>query len=577
MRQRMKRKRFLRGSFRPPYPTNFRAGLALKLRSGFLPLPIGARLQMREFGTRQSMDRSKVCLVLLGLCALIQSANAATCDVTTPALEKVYTTGWGIDTHNHRLQRQTDINANNVARLRLAWTYAYANDKPRSMPLVTSDTVFVGDTNVGIVALDRNSGCVRWISTHEGEIASAILPLQSSAGMLLLYTDRTGGVYTIRADNGERVWHTRLTDEAVPFYSGTPLIGDSSIFVPLSSLEIGLTLNPLYGCCTTSGGMAALDRETGKKLWYTPTIAEEPKVTGRRLLFIEEYGPSGAPVWGAPMFDPARNTVFFGSGQNYSHPTTGTSDAIIALDAATGATRWVQQFTANDAYNISCNMPFSPNCPDPMGPDLDFGAPPVLVRTPDGQDLLIAGQKSGDVHAMNPDTGEVIWTTRLGRGGALGGVHWGIAANEATGVVFVPISDIAAMSGEGEAKPGLFALDARTGEVMWEYLRKPTCEGRQCSPGLSAAITATPDLIFAGALDGTIEAIDATNGKVLWSYDTKPGSPTVNGIPAVGGSIDAHGPMVAGDQLMISSGYGSFGEMPGNALMVFSLTSEAAQ
>ncbi|XOV90317.1 MAG: PQQ-binding-like beta-propeller repeat protein [Pseudomonadota bacterium] len=523
------------------------------------------------------MHTARVCLAVLTLLVMAQPAVAASCDVTTPNVDGIYSDGWGFNAHNHRLQQQTEINAGNVSDLALAWTYAYANTKPRSMPLVTRDTIFVGDTNVGIVALDRNSGCVRWISAHEGEIASAILPLPSPRGLLLLFTDRTKGVYAIRADNGAPVWHTHLTDEAVPFYSGTPLIADNGIFVPLSSLEIGLTLNPLYGCCTTSGGMAALDRETGEKLWYTPTIAEEPRITGRRLLFIEEYGPSGAPVWGAPMYDPARNTVYFGSGQNYSHPTTATSDAIIALDASTGATKWIRQFTANDAYNISCGMPISPNCPEPMGPDLDFGAPPVLVRTKNGDDILIAGQKSGDVHAMNPDTGAVVWSRRLGRGGALGGIHWGIAANENTGVVFVPISDIAAMSGEGEAKPGMFALSAATGDVIWEYLRKPTCEGRHCSPGFSAAITATPDLVFAGALDGVIEAVAAADGRVLWSYDTKPGTPTVNGVPASGGAIDAHGPMVAGNQLIVSSGYGSFGEMPGNALMVFSLKTEATR
>ena len=92
--------------------------------------------------------------------------------------------------------------------------------------------------------------------------------------------------------------------------------------------------------------------------------------------------PSGAPVWGAPTLDEKRDLVFFGTGQNYSHPTTDTSDAVFALDATTGERRWVRQFTAGDAYNLSCDIvPGLPNCPDPPGPDLDFGAPPILQRS----------------------------------------------------------------------------------------------------------------------------------------------------------------------------------------------------
>lgn len=74
--------------------------------------------------------------------------------------------------------------------------------------------------------------------------------------------------------------------------------------------------------------------------------------------------------------------------------------------------RWVRQFTANDAYTAACNLEFlnHPNCPDPTGPDVDFGAATMLVKSKAGRELVIAGQKSADVHAMNPETGEVVWT-----------------------------------------------------------------------------------------------------------------------------------------------------------------------
>ncbi len=112
------------------------------------------------------------------------------------------------------------------------------------------------------------------------------------------------------------------------------------------------------------------------------------------------------------------------------------TDAIFAVDADSGEVVWRRQFTAGDAYTAACNNLAlnHPNCPKPTGPDFDFGAPTLLVDTHSGHQLLIAGQKSAEVHAMDPDTGEVVWSKRLGRGGIIGGVHWGMAANEALGL-----------------------------------------------------------------------------------------------------------------------------------------------
>ena len=179
---------------------------------------------------------------------------------------------------------------------------------------------------------------------------------------------------------------------------------------------------------------------------------------------------------------------------------------------------------------------------------------------------------------MNPDNGAVVWSYRAGRGGALGGVHWGMAANEALGLLFVPVSDIDAghLTGKGAARPGMFALDLASGALRWSHVRTARCADRSCSPGLSAAIIAGPDLVFAGGLDDKLEALDARSGKTLWTYDSWTDYPnTVNGKPAKGGAFDAHGPMLADDQLIVSSGYGDFFQRAGNALLVFEVQGKA--
>lgn len=508
-----------------------------------------------------------ICLAIGAIASLAEAQCGA-----TPGLDGVAAGGWGLNERNTRFQPRTRLDAGNVAGLKLKWAYGLATRKPRSWPLVTTDTIFIADSGVGLVALDRDTGCTRWVFEHGGEIGSAILHHRIGGRDALLFNDRGDGIYAVDARTGELIWHHGLSEPPVPMYSGTPLLYRDALLVPVSSLEIALTINPLYGCCTTSGALARMDADTGATRWYRPTIDAPPRQTGRHWLLVEEHGPSGAPVWGSPTLDTKRSLVYFGTGQNYSRPATETSDAIFAVDVNTGAVRWVHQFTAQDAYNVSCDISRGhPNCPRPIGPDWDFGAPPMLVHA-GSQELLIAGQKAGEVYAIDPDTGKAVWQQHLGRGGALGGVHWGMAANEALGLALVPISDITGgLPSDQPPHPGLNALDLATGTVRWQQQRKSRCEERVCSGGLSAAITATRDLVFAGSLDGYVEAYRASNGEVLWSHDTWRDYATVNGVAAAGGSIDAQGPLVIDDLLIVSSGYDSFGQKPGNALLVFEL------
>lgn len=527
-----------------------------------------------------------IVILALNFTLLAQQSIAADCESTRkkPGLSTFYSDGWGIEKTNTRFQNQakTSLSAANVSQLKLKWVYGFSTHQPRSFPLVTEDTLFIADGE-NLLALDRETGCVRWQYSGKGDIGTAIVHRIIEDQVNLYFSDRMNGVIAVNALDGQQLWHETPGDNPIPMYSGTPLVDGESIYVPLSSMEIALVMNPLYGCCTTSGGMASLNSETGEFNWYIRSVPELPHKTGSHFLFVEEYGPSGAPVWGTPTLDKKRSTLYFGTGQNYSRPASDTSDSIFAVNTKDGSTRWIHQFTKGDAYNMACNLGEDHvNCPRPMGPDVDFGAPPILATMKNGEGILIAGQKSGDVHAMNPATGELIWQTMgIGRGGALGGIHWGMAVNPDRELLFVPISDVftGPLTGEGDGQPGLFALDLNNGAIRWQQVRKPrhdelACAGRNCAAGLSAAITATSDLVFTSSLDGFIEALDASDGAVLWSFDTWRDFSAVNNILTNGGSFDSHGPMVADDLLIISSGYGTFGQKGGNALLVFQLQGE---
>jgi polyvinyl alcohol dehydrogenase (cytochrome) len=303
-------------------------------------------------------------------------------------------------------------------------------------------------------------------------------------------------------------------------------------------------------------------------------VPQPPSPQGTTAVGTTILGPSGAPVWTTPTLDAKRGLLYHGSGENYSTPADDSSDSIFAVDLKTGQRRWQYQITSGDAWNATCTMVDHPNCPKERGPDFDLSASPLLIDLGDGHDVVVATSKSGLMTAVDPDTGKFLWQTRVGRGAIQGGVHFGMAAEGTR--VYVPVSDVR-MDSSGATladpgKPGMHAVDARTGRILWSTLHIDDCKGRQyCDPGLSAAATAIPGLVFGGAMDGQLRAYDGATGKVLWSVDTMIPAKAVNGEFATGGSMSGPGPLVIDGHVIANSGYGFSYHMPGNALLVYSI------
>jgi polyvinyl alcohol dehydrogenase (cytochrome) len=227
--------------------------------------------------------------------------------------------------------------------------------------------------------------------------------------------------------------------------------------------------------------------------------------------------------------------------------------------------------------NAACLSTDKSNCPEPHGPDYDLGTSPNLVTLANGKRLLTIGQKSGMIWALDPDDGgRIVWSTRVGAGGVLGGVQWGTATDGKA--VYAAVSDIAFVSlvlgqpltPDPNKGGGLHALRVDTGATLWSAPPAKACAGRKnCSPAQSAAVTATPEFVLSGSVDGHIRAYATANGAVVWDYDTARTFPTVNGIAANGGSLDAAGPTIAGGMIFVGSGYGLYGGQAGNVLIAF--------
>lgn len=487
--------------------------------------------------------------------------------------------GWGLDHQNTRfVSTQTaGIDHDNIDRLQVKWVFGLPDtEMPHVQPLVTRNTVFTGDEAGAVYALDRDSGCTRWQFESESSVRTALRLVLHDKQHWLVFGDAKAFVYGLDPQTGKQRWRVLADEHHKAMISGSPVDYGGKIYVPVSSWEAFWAANPFYACCTFRSSLLALDVATANVEWKTYVIAEKPKITRKRWLLPNQWGPSGAPAWSAPTLDIKRRLVYIGTGENYSAPATDTSDAIIAFDMQSGEMRWSKQFLANDTWNISCATKVNSNCPKERGVDLDFGAPPILVRVGE-RDFILAGQKSGMVYALDPDNdGAVLWARKFGRGGKLGGVHFSMGVDSNKGVLYVPISDrsvkLLGKNTEGEAEPGLHAVDISTGETLWFAPSTANCEGRDdCFAGFSAAVTVTDDLVFAPALNGVIYAFAADSGKLLWQYDTARKFKSVNGVDAKGGSIDLGGVYLADGQLFVTSGYEVFGQQAGNAFIVFEL------
>lgn len=495
---------------------------------------------------------------------------------------------WGGMPRNQRaVSAEQAFAREEIPRLAVDWVVAFPESSQlRSQPTAAGGALFVGSHNGSVYALDQQTGCTRWHFKAATEVRSAVtIDVAPAAGqetgdeargpmgaprVRAVFADRAANVYAVDAETGALLWRRVADPHPNAAVTGSVSAWQGRLFVPISSNDDVNSMNPKEPCCTHSGAVVALDAGSGEILWHTKTVPEAPKVIGHTAIGTPVLGPSGASVWNTPTIDAKRGRLYVGSGNNHSRPATDRSDSVLAMDLETGAVLWTYQAQSGDAWNAACIFGTPLSCPDPVGPDVDFGATTVLLEH-GGRELLVAGQKAGVLHALDPETGKLVWRQRVARGGPEAGIRYGLAFRD--GTLFVPSTD----QGDEElrgltARPGLFALAAEDGALRWSTDVGIVCGEREdCDGAVAAPPLATPTAVFAAGLEGDVFAFDPENGKLLWRFDTTRELATLTGRTTRGGGISGTaGPMVANRRLFVSSGYGQ-AQRPGNALIAFSV------
>ena len=375
-------------------------------------------------------------LLTCGALALSALSVRADDDPTDPEEEGGDWLSYNHDSKGSRYNSaENTLRASNVSGLQVKWQFP-TPAPVTGTPVVANNLVYAGDMSGQFYALGRN-GNLLWSRQLAGAVtASALITDQA-----IIVGTISGTLYGLKPTTGAVLWSMRPDAHPVAGLWGSPIKVGRYVAVPVGSNEEQAATTAGYVCCSTRGSVVLLDPKNGSVVWTTPTITDAQRAAGS----------SGASIWSTPTYDAASGQIFVSTGNNFSQPTTGTSDALIALDAKTGAIRWVNQRTANDEWNY--RFPISD-----AHPDFDFGDSPQIYRLPGGRKVVGAGQKSGFFHVVDATTGALVNQAQFEYAGPLGGLFADSAV--ANGVVFAngnnwpqpgagaPSGDLVAFSGD---------------------------------------------------------------------------------------------------------------------------------
>ncbi len=497
------------------------------------------------------------------------------------ASASIVSLGFGVDANQSRslTAAQAGLTKAQLAKLEPAWSIAFPGQGGGTGASVLSDGTIFTTGGQKLVAIDAASGCVKWAYTASSRNTPAIGEV---GGKKVVAISVGRDIHMLDAATGALIWkeNGQPVDGSGGQIRGAVIFAKDMVIVPLSASGVATAMNPRSECCTGHGSVVALSAADGSHRWEYHTMPEATYNGQVSSIGVKQKGPSGAPIWSVPVYDAKRNNVIVTTGENTSHPGTDTSDAIISLNADTGEVRWKYQAMAADVWNMSCDVETGnngPNCPVLFGGDgrdYDFGAG-AIVATAGGKDIVLAGQKSGHAWALDAGTGQVLWSQRIGEGSALGGVHWGIAADGDK--LIIPIND-PVLNTRFEPKPGVYTFDIATGRPVWSYAAAANCQGARAKAvencatrfGFSAAPVVVDGATVGATLGGEVIILDNATGQVINRFDTVGPQKTLNtDVVGKGGSIDAHGISAGAGMLFINSGYGLFGQTPGNVLIAY--------
>jgi alcohol dehydrogenase (cytochrome c) len=458
--------------------------------------------------------------------------------------------------NGHRYSPLKEITPKNVSQLRIRWIHQFETTesaRTESTPTVVGGVIFITEPPANVVAVDAESGAVRWRYSRTLPEKLPVCCSRTNRGLAVLGNMVYFGsldcyLIALDANTGSMIWQTQVCDPAHGFtMTGAPLIVNNSVVAGVAGGEYGIR-----------GFLAAYDAKTGSQQWKFDTIPG-PGDPGHETWKNDAWRTGGGPTWITGSYDPTLNLIYWGVG----NPAPGLqgdfrsgdnlfTDSMLALHADSGKLAWYFQFTPHDEH------------------DFDATQTPILADLPINgisHPVLCVANRNGFYYVLDRVTGKFLvgvpfvqenWATgvdsngrpipsadmqssangRATRPGVGGGTNWQNAAfDPRSGLIFVPATEGASVftksphpeRGELGFFPGssganyvvpeervIRALDAATGTKRWERWERSLPFGKKSlAPGYSGLLATGGGLVF-GAAGGFVFGIDSATGKEEW-------------------------------------------------------------
>ena len=445
-----------------------------------------------------------------------------------------------------------EINAANVAKLKVLCTYDVGGYKAFESGLIMVNNALIGTTEFDIFSINPATCALKW-RTHE-DYPPALLPSNRGAayldGMLFRGT-QDGRVLAYDFKTGKRIWETTIADpkhgESVP---AAPIAHDGVVYIG----NAGGDSRAARARCTRSTPRPA--RSSGSSSWCPKSKATrfaDPWASRRstrrrgnsRRAYRSAVAASGRPTRSIPR------------------PACCTSPAAIRRLISRSACARATTFTPTRSSSSTAKTGDYKNhfklVPKDWH-DWDVSSPPILIQTMGGKQLMVVAPKDGYLYAFDLANNNAVFkvpVTRIenvaetfthgqrvhfcpgGAGGSewngpsyvpqtnlilIGEIEWCDTADPKnadelrTGRVGQPWAGVATLNpfwsfGQFDKTWAgwVYAVDADTG--IWKWRLKTNYP-------ITGGLTPTAGgVAFVGDMGGNFYALDSATGQKLWGQD----------------------------------------------------------
>jgi PQQ-dependent dehydrogenase (methanol/ethanol family) len=516
------------------------------------------------------------------LTAVVGAGMAQTADfkpVTRETLMQPAPGDWLMINRTYDEQRfspLSQINRDNVAQLRLAWSRGLPAGTQESTPIVYNGVLYSYRPGAGVLALNATNGDQLWeyTRTYPKEMAEAIGgPTAARSKSLAIFEDMIyydapdGFIIALDARTGKVRWETKAHDyKQKTQHTGGLIVAEGKVIS-------NRTCETRAGCF-----ISAHDARTGAEVWklYTTEASNEPGGDSWGKIDDEKRVASS---WGLPgSYDPERKLVYwaianpkpytrlgrYGSAEAVakSSPAELYSNSTVALDVETGKLKWYYQHLPGDDWDADhihertlVRAPFNP---DPKS--VKWINP--KIKRGEMRDMVIAVGEAGGIFALDRDDGQFLWASpfpydvpefnisnidvETGRvdlnwdkvfkkdGDRITACFhnvrsfWSTAYHPTKNALYVPFNDNCLDMTANAKNPQGFGPRRgilRPGAKLDEYMGMAKIDlstgemkriHTQAVPGNGSALVTAGDLLFWGDMNRRFRAFDADSGKILW-------------------------------------------------------------